>query len=141
MTKNDYYQILTLTGRNTWNGFLNRAMKSKHAGDIGSLEAAEELFPAVTVITKCDGQNRKLFPAGEPFTRWTVRRSTHKHPSGYPEGRSSIVGNLMTQPPETLYLANSYIKVKYDKRWMYSINPGDGNVRISQSTYIGAVVC
>ena len=101
-----------------------------HAGDIGSLEVAQQLAdfrPLRAVYGNIDGQElRRLYPQ---TLRFTVDGAevVMKHIGGYP-GRydPSIAGSLLARPPKLFVSGHSHIlKVKYDKTLgLLHINPG-----------------
>lgn len=101
-----------------------------HAGDIGSVEVAEQLAayrPLRAVYGNIDGQEiRQMFPQ---VNRFTVEGAEVliKHIGGYPGNYdSSIKGSLMVRPPKLFISGHSHIlKVKYDKTLnLLHINPG-----------------
>lgn len=101
-----------------------------HAGDIGSLEVAQQLAqfkPLRAVYGNIDGQDiRRIYPQ---INRFTVDGAEvlMKHIGGYPgKYDPSIAGSLMVRPPKLFISGHSHIlKVKFDKTLgMLHINPG-----------------
>lgn len=105
-----------------------------HAGDIGSLELAQQLAkfrPLRAVYGNIDGQDiRRFYPQ---INRFTIEETEVliKHIGGYPGNYDkSIIGSLMVKPPKLFISGHSHIlKVKYDKTLdMLHINPGAAGV-------------
>ncbi len=101
-----------------------------HAGDIGSLDVARRLAafrPFRAVYGNIDGQEiRRIYPQVNRF-KVDDAEVLMKHIGGYPgKYDPSIVGSLMTRPPQLFISGHSHIlKVKYDKTLgMLHINPG-----------------
>lgn len=105
-----------------------------HAGDIGSLEVANNLadfrnFRAV--FGNIDGQDiRQRYPL---INRFEIEDADVliKHIGGYPgHYDSSIRATLFTHPPKLFVTGHSHIlKVKYDKTLgMLHINPGAAGI-------------
>lgn len=101
-----------------------------HAGDIGSVEVAEQLAalkPLRAVYGNIDGRELRLtYPETLRF-RCEEAEVVMKHIGGYPgKYHPSIRRELLTQPPQLFISGHSHIlKVMFDPQLnMLHINPG-----------------
>ncbi len=114
--------------------YLNQCDQIWHAGDIGSIQIAdelEEIKPLTAVYGNIDGPDvRNTYPKIQRFMCEEVD-VLMTHIGGYPDKYTAEAGKLIRERAPTLFICghSHILKVQFDKKYnLLHINPGAAGI-------------